>query len=70
MSINGKDGEPYINISNTILISGYSSHITVHKYIHERIKLTINQFNIENLDDYYLIFKYKKVEIDPFHVNK
>jgi predicted metallo-beta-lactamase superfamily hydrolase len=68
ISISARTSDPYITLGNTILVSSYSNYVIVNDYLLDRFKMANNQFNT-NFENYYLLFKYKKVLIDLNHLN-
>jgi hypothetical protein len=39
ISINGKVDEPFITLTNSILITNYSNYVTIHNYIYKNYEL-------------------------------
>jgi len=70
ISANNKTDEPYIILSQQFLISAKSDPILISKYINNKISDTINLYNIHNLNDFNIIFKFKQVEISFEEFNK
>jgi hypothetical protein len=64
LSINNKTDEPYIILSKQILISKASDSFILYDYIDDKIKETINLYNIDQLENFYIIFKFKQVNIE------
>lgn len=70
ITISCKLDDPYIILSKQILFTKNSSHLLIHDFIMEKISVTIDQYNIRNLENYYLFFKYKPIELDFERYNK
>ena len=70
ISINCEKDDPQLILSRQILLSKYSNYILLINYIYERYELTRSQFGLENLQHFYLVFKYKEIEIDFQSYNK
>jgi hypothetical protein len=70
ISANNKTDEPYIILSQQFLISAKSDPILISKYINNKISDTVNLYNIHNLNDFNIIFKFKQVEISFEEFNK
>lgn len=64
ISINAKIDDPLIILSRQILISKNSDPILLYEHIYDRLLLTQEQFEINKLESFYTIFKYKYIEID------
>jgi hypothetical protein len=56
--------DPFIILSRQILISRYSSEITIRNYLDYQLNKSIIDFGMSGLDKFYLIFKYKKVKLE------
>jgi hypothetical protein len=65
LSMHGKDGDPHIILSKQILVSSFSNPNLINHYLIRQLDKTLIDFDF-NLDNkfHYLIFKYKKVEIN------
>lgn len=70
ISANNKPDEPYIILSQQILITTKSDPILISKYINNKISDAVDLYNIQNLNDLNIIFKYKQVEISFEENNK
>jgi hypothetical protein len=64
ISINQRIDQPYMVLSQTILVTKQSNHLLIYNYLHNKIDDFVNLFNIDSLNAYYTIFKYKSVEIN------
>lgn len=62
ISKNDKSDEPFITLSQQILVSDQSNSLLIAKFLQDKIKETVNLYNINDLNAV-LILKYKKVEI-------
>lgn len=52
-------------LSPQILITQYSNHNLIAKYLNEQLDKAIKDYNISELDKFhYLIFKYKKIILE------
>lgn len=60
----GRDEDPHIILSKQILISSFSNPRIINDYLIKQLEKIVDDFGI-NLENkfYYLIFKYKKIEI-------
>jgi len=63
ISKNDRPDEPYIILSQQILITYNSNPLLITNYINNKINDTINLYNINRLEAV-IIFKYKQVEIN------
>lgn len=63
ISKNDRPDEPYIILSQQILITYNSNPLLLTNYINNKINDTINLYNINGLEAV-IIFKYKPVEIN------
>lgn len=70
ISINNTQEEPYIVLSRTILVTKYSDYKTIHKYICDRFNFSLDLYKIDELEDYNIVFKFKKVRIDISQLRK
>jgi hypothetical protein len=61
----GKDDDPHLIFSKQILISSYSNPNIINDFIINQLDKIVNDFDL-NLENkfYYLIFKYKKIELN------
>jgi len=64
LSANDRPDEPYIILSQQILVTYNSNPVLLTNYINNKISDTINLYNINKLEDVTIIFKFKKVEIN------
>jgi hypothetical protein len=64
ISLCGKAEEPHLILSKQILISNYSDYKIINKFLLEQFDKAFNDFEFD-LDNkfYFLIFKFKKVNI-------
>ena len=69
ISANDKPNEPYIILSQSILITSQSSSQLISQYVHEKCMKTLELYNIDELKDIVINFKYKKVDIKFEEVN-
>jgi hypothetical protein len=67
ISVTSKIDDPYIILSKQILMTKYSNPDIIQNYLIEKYENSIEQFNINELDHFYLIFKYKSIEIDSYN---
>lgn len=70
ISVNNKPNEPYTILSKQILFTRQSNVNLLHYYISEKINIVYNQFGIVGLKEFFIIFKYKSIEIDFKSYNK
>jgi len=63
ISVKNSPDEPYIVLSNSILVTKYSDYKLVHNYIFERYLKSKDSFEIID-DDFLLVLKYKRVKLD------
>lgn len=70
ISIKGDPNEPYLVLSRSILATRYSDYKIIKHYIYSKYLKSLEEFGIDTLDDYLLVFKYKKVEFDVNQLNK
>lgn len=66
ISINRNIDRPYITLSRQILISHNSNHFLIDKFLNEKLNCFYEEIGINNFDEnkFYLIFKYKSVELN------
>jgi hypothetical protein len=64
ISVKKNLNEPYLVLSNTMLVTKYSSYREIHHYVYENYLQSIDDFGMDHLEDYNLVFKYKRVKID------
>jgi hypothetical protein len=63
ISVNCKYNDPYLTLSRQFLISNESNSVLIYNYLFQQMEIAVNSFNFE-LDSYFLLFKYKKVELE------
>jgi|ERR1700744_3434875 len=65
LSREGKSDNPYLVLSKQFLLSQYSSPEIINKFIMEQLDIALFDFNFELEFDkfFYLILKYKKIEL-------
>jgi hypothetical protein len=64
ISANNRPDEPYIILSQQILITNNSNSLLISEYINNKIIDTMNLYNINSLENTTLIFKYKSIKIN------
>jgi len=64
ISITDKTIDPFMVLSQQIIITKNNDPTLLSGYLDSKIKDAVDLFNIKSLDKYYLIFKYKSIEID------
>lgn len=64
ISANNRPDEPYIILSQQILITNNSNSLLISEYINNKIIDTINLYKITNIDEVKIIFKFKPVKIN------
>jgi hypothetical protein len=69
ISANDRPDEPYIILSQQILITHNSSILLISDYINNKIIDTINLYNVTKLEEVKINFKYKPIKI-KFNENK
>ena len=62
--------KPYLVLSRTILVSKYSNYKNIHQFLNDRYHESMNDFGFKSLEQYTLIFKYKKVKIDLSQIKR
>ena len=63
ISVNCKLSDPYLNLSRQFLLTNNSSPNVVCNYLYEQLEKARYDFEFDDNNIFYLIFKYKKVEI-------
>ena len=69
ISIKGHPNDPYIVLSNSMLVTRYSNHRTIQYYLYSKYLQTLKDFRMDNLEQYLVIFKYKKIQVDKHQIN-
>ena len=64
ISIHCRREDPHTILSQQILITRRSNYLVLDSYLWDQYTLFREQFGIEKLQYYNLIFKFKKIEID------
>jgi hypothetical protein len=70
ISANNRPDEPYIILSQQILITNKSNSLIISNFINNKRNDTINLYNINSLENKTLIFKYKSIKINFNEYNK
>jgi hypothetical protein len=63
ISINCKHNDPYLTLSRQFLITNKSNPNLIYNYLMDQLEIASNDFQFHD-DYYFLIFKYKKVQLD------
>jgi hypothetical protein len=64
ITINNRINEPYIILSQQILITNNSNTLLISNYINTKIEQSFDLFNINELPKFNIILKYKQVDIE------
>lgn len=67
---NNKPDQPYIILSQQILITKNSNSRSIVKYIYNKCMDTLDLYNIDKLEDTTIVFKFKKIEFTSEDNNK
>jgi hypothetical protein len=63
LSVNNKMDEPYIILSKQILITRHSNSLNLYNYIQNKIYDSFYFYNIDELNNFNIVFKYKEVDL-------
>jgi hypothetical protein len=63
ISVNCKLNDPYLNLSRQFLVTSKSNYNLINDFLLDQLETARNDFNFED-NYYFLIFKYKSVELD------
>lgn len=63
ITINNKSNEPYIILSQQILVTNKSNALIITLYLNSKIDSSINLYEIHDLEEFYVTFKYKEIEV-------
>jgi hypothetical protein len=64
ISANNRPDEPYVILSQQILVTKNSNILIIHNYIENKINDAIILYNIDKIETFNIVFKYKQVEIE------
>lgn len=64
ISINNRSDEPYLILSQQILVTSYSNSLNITNYISRKIEQSFYLFNIDELQTFNIIIKYKQIEFN------
>jgi hypothetical protein len=64
LSINDRKDQPFIVLSQQILVTKFSNPKLLYNFIDEKVISSKDLFNINNLDRFNTVLKYKAVEFD------
>ena len=64
LSKNDRPDEPYIILSQQLLVTSNSNSYLIYDYINSKFDETTILYNISVLEDFLLIFKFKQVKIE------
>lgn len=70
ISANNRPDEPYIVLSQQILVTNNSNSLLISEYINNKIIDTINLYKINSLENITFLFKYKSIKINFNENNK
>ena len=60
----GKIDDPYLVLSRQFLVTRYSNISTITNWLADKTDIAITQFNIDELENHCLIFRYRKVSLN------
>jgi hypothetical protein len=63
ISIKCRYNDPYLTLSRQFLVSNESKPALIHRYLSNKLNQAEEDFEFD-LDNFYLIFKYKSVKLD------
>jgi hypothetical protein len=63
ITINNRPDEPYVILSQQILVTKKSSSLIIALYLNRKIRSAINLYNMNVLEGFYVTFKYKQIDI-------
>jgi hypothetical protein len=63
MTINNKHDEPSVILSQQILVTRNSNSQIIALYLNRKIQSAINSFKMNNLEEFFVTFKYKEIDI-------
>lgn len=63
LSMDGRDEDPQIILSKQILVTEFSNYVTVNEFLVDQLNTFLTDFDLEEIENYFLIFKYKKFSI-------
>jgi hypothetical protein len=64
ISANNRPDQPYIILSQQILVTNHSNYSLLTKYINDKINETINLYKLYDLEEFHVTFKYKQIEFN------
>ena len=70
ISIQGNSDDPYLVLSKAILVTKYSDYKMLRFHLYSKYHKALDDFGIDSLENYKLIFKYKKVRFDVDQINR
>jgi hypothetical protein len=70
LSVNNCIDEPYVILSRQILITRYSSETLLINYINNKSRNSFEIFNIDNLEKFHIVFKYKEINFNFINYDK
>jgi|SRR5580692_1970783 hypothetical protein len=70
LSLKGDPNKLYMVLGRSILITSYSSTELLYEYISNKYSESLEDYNLDELEDYILTFKYKKIILDLDQLNK
>ena len=58
---------PYVNVSRQFLVTRDSNFTLIHNFLYDQLEMFKANFNMDDINDdrYFLLFKYKSVQVDP-----
>lgn len=70
ISTKGNQYDPYVVLSRSILVTKYSDYKLIQYYLYSKYQTFLEKLDIDGIDNYKLILKYKKVRFDIDQINK
>lgn len=51
-------------LSRAMLVTKYSNYKIIQKHVNKCFDFSMDLYNIEDLEDFHIVFKFKKVKVD------
>jgi hypothetical protein len=70
ISVKNNPDEPYLVLSNPILVTNHSDYRLIHQYVDAKLSKASEDFGLDEDEGYALVLKYKRIKLDINQIKK